>query len=89
MVPKSVDDDTIIAAANFREGGRFPVLSYRHDGGVSYYLSDHVDHTNLIHCRAEADLCSFWCPYEAIGQGLWCHLFILWAACENTELTFQ
>jgi hypothetical protein len=35
VVPKSVDDDTIIAAANFREGGRFPVLSYRHDGGVS------------------------------------------------------
>lgn len=33
VVPKSVDDDTIIAAANFREGGRFPVLSYRHDGG--------------------------------------------------------
>jgi hypothetical protein len=35
VVPKSVDDDTIIAASNFREGGRFPVLSYRHDGGVS------------------------------------------------------
>ncbi|XP_063224211.1 myotubularin-related protein 9 [Bacillus rossius redtenbacheri] len=33
VVPKSVDDETIVAAANFREGGRFPVLSYRHDGG--------------------------------------------------------
>ena len=35
VVPKSVDDETIVAAANFREGGRFPVLSYRHEGGVS------------------------------------------------------
>ncbi|XP_067014319.1 myotubularin-related protein 9 [Anabrus simplex] len=33
VVPKSVDDETIIVAANFREGGRFPVLSYRHEGG--------------------------------------------------------
>nr|CAD7413434.1 unnamed protein product [Timema poppensis] len=34
VVPKSIDDETIIAAANFREGGRFPVLSYRHEGGA-------------------------------------------------------
>lgn len=33
LVPKSIDDETIIAAASFREGGRFPVLSYRHEGG--------------------------------------------------------
>ncbi|KAF5270485.1 hypothetical protein FQA39_LY08363 [Lamprigera yunnana] len=34
VVPKCIDDDTIIAAATFREGGRFPILSYRHDNGV-------------------------------------------------------
>lgn len=38
LVPKSVDDDTIIAAAKFRDGGRFPVLCYRHEGGVSFFL---------------------------------------------------
>lgn len=38
VVPKSVDDDVLIAAASFRVGGRFPVLSYRHEGGVSCHL---------------------------------------------------
>ncbi|KAF4531437.1 hypothetical protein B566_EDAN004207 [Ephemera danica] len=33
VVPKSVDDDTLIAAAKFRHGGRFPVLSYKHESG--------------------------------------------------------
>ncbi|KAK6644545.1 hypothetical protein RUM43_000812 [Polyplax serrata] len=33
IVPKSVDDETIIASSYFREGGRFPVLSYRHETG--------------------------------------------------------
>lgn len=35
VVPKGVDDDILVAAALFRVGGRFPVLSYRHEGGVS------------------------------------------------------
>ncbi|KAH9491937.1 Myotubularin- protein 9 [Bulinus truncatus] len=30
FVPKAVDDDVIIKAATFRQGGRFPVLSYYH-----------------------------------------------------------
>ncbi|KAB0798251.1 hypothetical protein PPYR_09244 [Photinus pyralis] len=34
VVPKCIDDDTLTAAANFREGGRFPMLSYRHDNGA-------------------------------------------------------
>ncbi|KAJ1523594.1 hypothetical protein ONE63_001437 [Megalurothrips usitatus] len=33
VVPKSIDDETLVTAASFREGGRFPVLCYRHDGG--------------------------------------------------------
>lgn len=35
VVPRSVSDDDLRAAAAFREGGRFPVLSYRHENGVS------------------------------------------------------
>ncbi|PZC87228.1 hypothetical protein B5X24_HaOG201464 [Helicoverpa armigera] len=34
VVPKCVDDDTLAAAATFRQGGRFPVLSYRHNNGA-------------------------------------------------------
>ncbi|GFN86881.1 myotubularin-related protein 9 [Plakobranchus ocellatus] len=30
FVPKSIEDETIIKAASFRQGGRFPVLSYYH-----------------------------------------------------------
>ncbi len=35
VVPKAVEDEVLIAAASFRQGGRFPVLAYRHDGGVT------------------------------------------------------
>ncbi|XP_056649054.1 myotubularin-related protein 9 [Diorhabda sublineata] len=34
IVPKSIDDETIVASANFRDGGRFPCLSYRHENGT-------------------------------------------------------
>ena len=36
VVPKAVDDDCLMQAAAFRQGGRFPVLSYLHGtNGVS------------------------------------------------------
>lgn len=34
VVPKTITDDEIVQSANFRDGGRFPVLSYKHDNGV-------------------------------------------------------
>ncbi|KAL3282217.1 hypothetical protein HHI36_005411 [Cryptolaemus montrouzieri] len=34
IVPKSIDDDVIASAATFRDGGRFPILSYKHDNGA-------------------------------------------------------
>lgn len=34
IVPKSITDDDIIQSASFRDGGRFPVLSYKHENGV-------------------------------------------------------
>ncbi|CAG9107447.1 unnamed protein product [Plutella xylostella] len=34
IVPKVIDDDTLAVAATFRQGGRFPVLSYRHNNGA-------------------------------------------------------
>ncbi|KAJ8956802.1 hypothetical protein NQ318_014216 [Aromia moschata] len=35
IVPKCISDDAIVAAAGFREGGRFPLLSYRHENGAT------------------------------------------------------
>ncbi|XP_053601484.1 myotubularin-related protein 9 isoform X1 [Plodia interpunctella] len=34
VVPKTIDDSTLTIAASFRQGGRFPVLSYRHNNGA-------------------------------------------------------
>lgn len=40
VVPKIISDDEIVQSAAFRDGGRFPLLSYRHENGVSV-LSRH------------------------------------------------
>ena len=34
IVPAAVDDATIIASAQFRDGGRFPIMCYRHSNGA-------------------------------------------------------
>ncbi|XP_076173039.1 myotubularin-related protein 9 [Ptiloglossa arizonensis] len=33
IVPRHIEDKIIISSASFRDGGRFPVLCYRHEGG--------------------------------------------------------
>lgn len=35
IVPKAISDEQIALSAAFRDGGRFPLLSYRHENGVS------------------------------------------------------
>lgn len=39
VVPKSITDEEIIQSAAFRDGGRFPLLSYRHDNGVDIHYT--------------------------------------------------
>ncbi|XP_057337860.1 myotubularin-related protein 9 [Microplitis mediator] len=39
IVPRLIDDQMIISSAGFREGGRFPVLCYRHEGGSILFRS--------------------------------------------------
>ncbi|CAL4079373.1 unnamed protein product, partial [Meganyctiphanes norvegica] len=34
VVPKSIEDSDLVAISNFRQGGRFPVLTYRHEGSA-------------------------------------------------------
>jgi len=38
IVPKAITDEQIVLSAAFRDGGRFPVLSYRHENGVSHCI---------------------------------------------------
>lgn len=33
IVPRHVEDKVIISSASFRDGGRFPILCYKHEGG--------------------------------------------------------
>ena len=37
VVPANISDEMIQASALFRQGGRFPVLSYRHNYGVCIF----------------------------------------------------
>lgn len=34
VVPKSIPDEDIIVASSFRQGGRFPILCYRHENST-------------------------------------------------------
>lgn len=54
VVPKIIDDDTILASANFREGGRFPVISYKHENGAVLLRSGQplLNNTNR-RCKAD------------------------------------
>ncbi|KAK0182813.1 hypothetical protein PV327_000910 [Microctonus hyperodae] len=39
IVPRLIDDQVIISSAAFRDGGRFPILCYRHEGGSILFRS--------------------------------------------------
>nr|XP_023023478.1 myotubularin-related protein 9 isoform X2 [Leptinotarsa decemlineata] len=54
VVPKGIDDESIVSAANFREGGRFPILSYRHENGTVLLRSGQPMLNNSSRrCRAD------------------------------------
>lgn len=51
VVPRHIDDTVIVLSATFRDGGRFPVLCYRHEGGVRtrifiYSLNSNNEHSH-------------------------------------------
>lgn len=54
VVPKSITDDEIIQSAAFRDGGRFPLLSYRHENGAILMRSSQpMSGTGIKRCRAD------------------------------------
>lgn len=55
VVPKHVTDEEIISSAVFRDGGRFPIVSYRHEttGAVMMRSSQQTTTPNMRRCRAD------------------------------------
>lgn len=54
VVPKSITDEEIISSAVFRDGGRFPIISYRHENGAVLLRSSQPHTTaNVKRCRAD------------------------------------
>ncbi|XP_032877261.1 myotubularin-related protein 9 [Amblyraja radiata] len=58
MVPKSIDDEILKKVATFRQGGRFPVLSYYHkkNGMVMMYSAQPLTGTNGRRCKEDERL---------------------------------
>lgn len=57
VIPKQVEDEILVASANFRDGGRFPILSYRHENGAILLRSSQplLNNSNR-RCRADEKL---------------------------------
>ncbi|XP_076848193.1 myotubularin-related protein 9 isoform X2 [Brachyhypopomus gauderio] len=55
IVPRAVDDDTLLKVARFRQGGRFPVLCYSHhsNGKVILRSSQPMTGANRKRCRED------------------------------------
>lgn len=58
IVPKSIDDESLRKVAAFRQGGRFPVLSYYHrkNGMVMMRSSQPLTGTNNKRCKEDEKL---------------------------------
>lgn len=54
MVPKPIVDEQIIQSAAFRDGGRFPVLAYKHtNGAVLFRCAQPLAGPGVKRCRAD------------------------------------
>ena len=57
IVPKSIDDQALLKSAQFRQGGRFPVLSYFHSNGrVLFRSSQPLVGPNNKRCKEDEKL---------------------------------
>lgn len=54
VVPKSITDEQIVQSASFRDGGRFPVISYRHENGaILLRTAQPLSGQGMKRCRAD------------------------------------
>lgn len=52
-MPKAISDEQIIQSAGFRELGRFPLISYRHENGAVMMKSSQPNPSTTKRCRAD------------------------------------
>ncbi|EDW80020.1 uncharacterized protein Dwil_GK12345 [Drosophila willistoni] len=54
IVPKAITDEQVALSATFRDGGRFPMLSYRHENGATLMRSSQpLSIQGIKRCRAD------------------------------------
>lgn len=54
IVPKAITDEQLAQSASFRDGGRFPILSYRHENGATLMRSSQpLSGQGIKRCRAD------------------------------------
>lgn len=57
IVPKSITDEEIKQSSLFRDGGRFPIISYRHENGaIMLRSSQPLSGPGVKRCRADETL---------------------------------
>jgi len=64
VVPSAITDEELVRVAQFRHGGRFPVLSYRHEKGSVLLRSSQPMTGNQRRCREDEKLLN-----AALGSG--------------------
>lgn len=86
MVLKSITDEQIVQSASFRDGGRFPVLAYKHtNGAVMYRCAQPLAGPGVKRCRAdEAILNSVVEPGGKKGC-----IFDTWGKSKNTNTEIE
>lgn len=53
VVPKQITDEQLIQSASYRDSGRFPLLSYRHENGAVLMKSSQPNVNNTKRCKAD------------------------------------
>ncbi|XP_055636872.1 myotubularin-related protein 9 isoform X2 [Toxorhynchites rutilus septentrionalis] len=86
MVLKSITDEQIIQSAAFRDGGRFPVLAYKHtNGAVLFRCAQPLAGPGVKRCRADEAILN---AVVEPGGKKGC-IFDTWGKHKNTNTEFE
>lgn len=86
MVLKCITDDQIVQSAAFRDGGRFPVLSYKHNNGaVLLRCSQPLAGPGIKRCRADEAILN---ALVESGSKKGC-IFDTWGKSKNTNTEIE
>lgn len=86
MVMKSITDEQVIQSAAFRDGGRFPVLAYKHtNGAVLFRCAQPLAGPGVKRCRADEAILN---AVVEPGGKKGC-IFDTWGKHKNTNTEFE